>query len=199
MAFPVTSLDGGGVWALIQVRAHRDHARQTQGPHPALPDNPGGRARHGGDHRSHSASDRITWRPCWAGIRAGAAHALALSDEDAGDQELTDYEAAAGQLWAEHHRTVDAAGRPTLLAAFHRGCVDEMNSEPSQPRPWRSMRWPSEAPSADSVAQDNGAARLEAMAPKGPNGRGHERLSEGMAARPRLLPIVSPSGASDQS
>jgi hypothetical protein len=60
-------------------------------------------------------------------IASGEARHRALTDEDAGDQNLSDDEGAAGQLWADHHKGAGSGACPDYSPAFRRGCIGRMN------------------------------------------------------------------------
>jgi len=60
-------------------------------------------------------------------IATGQAHAQALTEEDAEDRDRTDDEAAAGEVWADHHKGEGSGACPDYSPAFRRGCVDRMN------------------------------------------------------------------------
>ena len=64
-------------------------------------------------------------------IVRGAAPANTVAD-DAEDQNLSDDEAAAGELWAEHNPWAGFGDCPNYSPAFKRGCIDRLN-DPGAP------------------------------------------------------------------
>jgi hypothetical protein len=65
-------------------------------------------------------------------IASGEARHAALTDDDAGDQDLSDDEAAAGEAWADHHKGAGPDACPDYSSAFRKGCLDRMNGEDVQ-------------------------------------------------------------------
>lgn len=61
-------------------------------------------------------------------IAIGKERHRALTDDDAGDQNLTDDEGAAGEVWADHHSGAGSGACPDYTPAFRRGCLDRMNA-----------------------------------------------------------------------
>lgn len=64
-------------------------------------------------------------------IVSGETHRPALTVDDAGDQDLADDEAAAGEVWADHHKGEGSGACPNYSPAFRRGCADRMNNATS--------------------------------------------------------------------
>jgi hypothetical protein len=60
-------------------------------------------------------------------IASGEARQPALTDDDAGDQDLADDEAAAGAVWADHHKGEGSGACPGYTPPFKRGCAGRMN------------------------------------------------------------------------
>lgn len=75
--------------------------------------------------RMERRTDNLGARAAQA-ITQSAVTAHYADPDDAEDQSLAEDEAAAGEMWADHHKNVGSGACPDYSAAFWRGCTGGM-------------------------------------------------------------------------
>ena len=68
-------------------------------------------------------------------IASGARQSRALGDDDASDADLADDLEAAGNRWAEHHPSIQAAECPRYSPEFLKGCKAGLSGARQPPSP----------------------------------------------------------------